>query len=137
MFQLYCRCQRLTAVCGQHSRWHYVRVIGGYGLCCCGWILFAALWVAVGCYLHPQQAPAQVMESSLSDYALSPEHYVYKKSPLPAVEEVNEEPNEQSEASEAYEGSAVDMQNTTPENTSDDNAELKARVKQAMAEIQQ
>ncbi|MBW9354194.1 hypothetical protein FHD02_21730 [Citrobacter sp. EC_71] len=67
------------------------------------------------------------------NYVLSQEHYLYKKTPLPAVVETEEETDEQNEA---HEESVVDMQNPAPEDATD-HADLKARVKQAMAEIAQ
>lgn len=133
MFQLYCRGQQLSAVCEPRCWWHFARVVGGYGLYSCSWFLFAAFWVVMGSYFQSQRAPVQMAELANPNYVLSQEHYLYKKIPLPAVVETEEETDEQNEADEE---SVVDRQNPAPEDATD-HADLKARVKQAMAEIEQ
>lgn len=95
----------------------------------CVWVVFIWLMYSTGCVLTGYCTKSEFSLSSRLDtapqhYSLSDAHYVYKKRPLPVLKEEEEGVSEES----------IDEQPATPEEP-EINADLRARVKQALADI--
>lgn len=128
MFHLYCRGRQIATLSEPRVRHEHLTRAMRMTLLLCGWLLIAAGCFVLGVYAHNafQQQVAQA--PAASDYYPVQEHYVFKKKPLPVPEEVTEEETEESRTVETPpEPVAVQQDN--------DNAELKQRVKAAMAEL--
>lgn len=96
----------------------------------CVWVVFLWLTYGTGCvlagyYVSSGFALPFRIDTAPQPYYLSDAHYVYKKRPLPVAEE---------EAEETVSEEDVDETPGTQE-VSEINADLRARVKQAMADI--
>ncbi|WP_253381533.1 hypothetical protein [unidentified bacterial endosymbiont] len=91
------------------------------------WLVYSAALAVLGYYVHGRFAVNVRPESVAQNYRLSDAHYIYKKQPLPLPEDSTEEMS-------TDEGD-IEQQPATEEPAED--IDLKARVKQAMAELDQ
>jgi len=92
-----------------------------------GWLVYGVAFLIIGFYVHSLYIRHAAVESKhvAESYHLSNEHFIYKKRPLPEID---------------IEDAADDGTSTRPSDEAQEpgaNADLKARVKQAMAEIDQ
>lgn len=91
------------------------------------WLVYIMGCTLAGCFIYLWISQTTGSEPAPLNYRLSDEHYIYKKKPLPLPQEsVTEET--------AWEGDSGEQ--PAPENFTEQ-SELKARVKQAMADIEQ
>lgn len=95
------------------------------GICfAVSWLLYSAGCAIVGYYLYCGIALHASSSPEPQQYRLSEEHYIYKKRPLPVpVEETDVSVSGESDAERPVAGG--------------ENADLEARVKQAIADIDQ
>ncbi|CBG91195.1 hypothetical protein TA05_02400 [Citrobacter rodentium] len=129
MFHLYCRA-RQVATLSEQSMWHE-RLTGtiGFVLQLCGWLLFAAGCFVLGGYAYQACQERRTEVPTSPDYYQTQEHFVFKKKPLPVPEEVSvDEEQESRPAAEAPTEPVAEEGDSA-------NAELKRRVKEAMAEL--
>ncbi|WP_336239737.1 hypothetical protein [Enterobacter chuandaensis] len=113
-------CSSRDAVCLERKRGFTVHSVLIWGKSLVGLLISGACFVLAGYYAHVGFIfPDQTVQTE-QGYSLSAEHFIYKKRALPTVEERPED--EES------------LPPVMTEETSD-NSDLKARVQQAMAEI--
>jgi len=120
------------------------------------WGCWIGLFAIQGAYLHiawmsryPEPLPAKVSPQQESDYTLSPMHYLFKTQPLPEIyepeektgEETADATDEQVQAEEPEAGDDEPLINEEPDTTTDKeqtvDPALKARVQQALAELEE
>lgn len=117
-------CSSRHAVCLERKRDFSVYSVLAWVKSFAGILFFGACFVLAGYYAHVGLIlPEQAVQTE-QGYSLSTEHFIYKKRALPAVEE---SPEDEDPAEES-------LPPTMTEETGD-NSDLKARVKQAMAEV--
>ncbi len=100
------------------------------------WLAYSVIMVVSGYYVHIGWAVKVHPAPATSNYRLSDQHYIYKKQPLPLPEESTEEVNKEESNKEESNKEEEDLEQqhaTEPVESTD----LKARVKQAMAELDQ
>lgn len=90
------------------------------------WLAYSVVMGGSGYYVHSGWVVKVHPAPATPNYRLSDQHYIYKKQPLPLPEESTEEVNKEEEDLEQQPA-------TEPVESTD----LKARVKQAMAELDQ
>lgn len=100
---------------------------GGYLLHLLYWLGYIMGCALAGCFTYLWISQITGSDATPLSYRLSDEHYIYKKRPLPLPQE--------SETEETS-GESDSGEQPAPEEFSE-NADLKARVKQAMADIEQ
>ena len=96
------------------------------------WLAYSVIMVVSVYYVHIGWAVKVHPAPATSNYRLSDQHYIYKKQPLPLPEESTEDVSK--EESNKEEGD-LEQQPVTEEPV--ESTDLKARVKQAMAELDQ
>lgn len=118
-------CSSRNAVCLERKR--RLTVLGALKgiISLVGVFLSGVCFALVGFYAHAWFILPDKTVQTEQGYHLSTEYFIYKKRALPAVEE-----------SLTDEETVEETPSPSPVEERDDNSDLKARVKQAMAEIE-
>ena len=96
------------------------------------WLAYSVVMGVSGYYVHSGWVVKVHPAPATPNYRLSDQHYIYKKQPLPLPEESTEEVNKEESNKEEED---LEQQPATEEPV--ESTDLKARVKQAMAELDQ